>query len=96
MSTLSPNPSEVQHRFLKVDGFSLISVKNLADTVKKDGLGLDWLVLTLGMATIQGFTPTQDGFDQKLQLHVYSRFLLGEQISSGPSLPFKLSVYLPL
>ncbi|GMH83296.1 hypothetical protein TrST_g4335 [Triparma strigata] len=27
------------------------------------------------MATIQGYTETEEGFDQKLSLHVYSRFL---------------------
>ncbi|GMH69429.1 hypothetical protein TrRE_jg12423 [Triparma retinervis] len=71
MKSRSPDPN-VKHSFTPVDGFSLSSVKSLATRTKS----VDWLVMTLGMATIQGFTPTNDGYDQKLQLHVYSRFLL--------------------
>lgn len=36
--------------------------------------GIDYLVMTHGMATIQGFKPSkEEGLDQKLTLHVYSR-----------------------
>ena len=76
MSSRSPDQT-VEHSFAQVDGFSLSSVKSLALRTKE----VDWLVLTLGMATIQGFTPTKDGPDQKLQLHVYSRFLLASLLA---------------
>ncbi|GMI11049.1 hypothetical protein TrLO_g10689 [Triparma laevis f. longispina] len=63
--------------FKKVDGFNLTTIKDLAGSITS----LDWLIMTQGMATIQGFTPTSDGFDQKLSLHVYSRFLLASLLS---------------
>jgi hypothetical protein len=68
----SLNP-EGNHSFEKVDCFDLSSVKSLVDKTKQDKL--DYLVLSQGMATIQGFTPTTDGFDQKLSLHYYSRIV---------------------
>ena len=34
---------------------------------------LDLLVLSQGMATLQGFTPTPEGLDEKLSLHYWSR-----------------------
>ena len=55
------------HSFARVDGFDLESVKALA---KAHAADLDYLVLTQGMATLQGYTPTKDGFDQKLQVRV--------------------------
>jgi len=33
------------------------------------------------MATLQGFTPTVDRFDQKLCLHVYSRIVLASLLA---------------
>ena len=38
------------------------------------------LVLTQGMATIQGFTPTPEGLDQKLTLHYFSRIAFIEAL----------------
>ena len=66
-------------KFHKVDCFKLDDVKALADSQAKTKL--DYLILTQGMATIQGFTPTEDGFDQKLQLHYYSRMLLANLLA---------------
>eukprot|EP01068_Selenidium_serpulae_P006849 Selendium_serpulae@DN4528_c0_g1_i2.p1 len=58
--------------FKKVDAFDLKSVEELAKT--SDDVNV--LVLTQGMATTQGYTPTKDNIDQKLQLHYFSRFYL--------------------
>jgi hypothetical protein len=63
----------------KVDCFDLADVKALADRVAKGPL--DTLILTQGMATMQGHTPTKNGHDQKLQLHVHSRFLLAKLLA---------------
>jgi len=68
-----------EFKFEKLDAFDLADVKALATRVSQGPL--DCLVLTQGMATIQGFTPTKDGLDQKLQLHVYSRHLLARLLS---------------
>jgi NAD(P)-dependent dehydrogenase (short-subunit alcohol dehydrogenase family) len=65
--------SKLNHKFVAVDGFDLLSVKALATTQPAP----DILVMTQGMATLQGYTPTiKDGIDQKLQLHYFSRFYL--------------------
>jgi|UniRef100_A0A8J9TWR1 NAD(P)-dependent dehydrogenase (short-subunit alcohol dehydrogenase family) len=71
MSALSPSQT---HRFVSVDAFDLQSVRKLA--IQNDPKDIDILVMTQGMATIQGYTPTRDGLDQKLQLHYFSRFFL--------------------
>ena len=42
--------------------------------------------MTQGMATTQGYTPTTvDGFDQKLQLHYFSRLYLARKLA--PHMP---------
>jgi NAD(P)-dependent dehydrogenase (short-subunit alcohol dehydrogenase family) len=66
--------SKQNHKFVAVDGFDLQSVKALATSSQP---APDILVMTQGMATLQGYTPTiKDGLDQKLQLHYFSRFYL--------------------
>ena len=69
---------EGNHTFSKIDAFDLSAVKALADDHKKR---LDFLVMTQSMATMQGFTPTKDGFDQKMQLHYFSRVLLAQTLA---------------
>jgi NAD(P)-dependent dehydrogenase (short-subunit alcohol dehydrogenase family) len=59
-----------RHKFMAVDAMDLSSVKELAEKSTGD---CDLLVMTQGMATIQGYTPTDNGIDQKLQLHYFSR-----------------------
>jgi NAD(P)-dependent dehydrogenase (short-subunit alcohol dehydrogenase family) len=86
----STEVKNVKHSFVKVDGFDLSSVKKLAD------VEADLLVMTLGMATTQGYTPTTaNGLDQKLQLHYFSRVYLArlmvpKMISNKKSLPVKV------
>jgi NAD(P)-dependent dehydrogenase (short-subunit alcohol dehydrogenase family) len=72
LSALSPQKS---HSFQSIDAFDLKSVKDIADRNDKK---IDFLVLTHGMATIQGYTPTVNGIDQKLQLHYFSRIYLAK------------------
>ena len=61
--------------FSQVDCFDLDDVKKLAEA-QAQRPKLNYLVMSQGMATLQGYTPTKDGIDQKLQLHYYSRVLL--------------------
>jgi NAD(P)-dependent dehydrogenase (short-subunit alcohol dehydrogenase family) len=79
LHAMSPSASGAKHSFQKVDGFDLSSVAELAKS--QAAKGLDCLVLTQGMATIQGFTPTKDGLDQKLSLHFYSRLVLAQLLA---------------
>jgi NAD(P)-dependent dehydrogenase (short-subunit alcohol dehydrogenase family) len=76
MKAISPNNT---YKFEQVDGFDLQNCANFAKSQANNKI--DYLFLTLGMATIQGFTPTKDGFDKKLQLHSYSRFLIAQILS---------------
>lgn len=69
---------EKAYSFRQLDAFSLPDCRQLANEIQKEG-GLDYLVLTQGMATMQGYTPTpveKGGLDEKLTLHYYSRALL--------------------
>lgn len=65
-----------RHSFRQVDAFDLNSVAKLAD------VNADLLVMTQGMATTQGYTPTVNGIDQKLQLHYFSRVYLARLMAS--------------
>ncbi|OQR88294.1 FabG domain-containing protein [Achlya hypogyna] len=57
------------YSFLPLDAQYVKNVKGLAAQFPQ----LDRLVLTQGIATIQGRTETSEGLDQKLSLHYYSR-----------------------
>jgi hypothetical protein len=72
---VSSSSKQNNHKFVAVDGFDLKSVKALSTQQQQPAP--DILVMTQGMATLQGYTPTdEDGIDQKLQLHYFSRFYL--------------------
>jgi len=62
-----------QHSFVPCDCFSLKSVQEATQSILEKHDSIDALVLTQGMATTQGFTPTVDGNDEKLSLHYFSR-----------------------
>jgi NAD(P)-dependent dehydrogenase (short-subunit alcohol dehydrogenase family) len=77
---------QLQHQFLSINAFDLESVKELANKhsniSKNNEHKVDLLVMTQGMATLQGYTPTvNDGIDEKLQLHVFSRFYLAKLLA---------------
>jgi len=74
MDALSMN-KEVKHGFLKCDSFLL---NNIVAAVKDyssrtEHKSLDYLVLSQGMATVQGRTETKEGIDEKLALHYFGR-----------------------
>ena len=53
------------HQFYPCDAFSLANIRDTAKLIQKDHPKIDALVMTQGMATLQGFTPTMDGNDEK-------------------------------
>jgi len=55
----------------QIDAFDLKDVAREAAEVRQKHPVIDVLVLSQGMATVQGFTPTPDGNDQKLTLHYW-------------------------
>lgn len=62
------------HSFVKCDAFDLKNIKSCAaDIAKKAETGVDVLVVSQGMGSIQTFTPTVDGNDEKLTLHWWGR-----------------------
>lgn len=73
VAQLNQLSNEHTHSFEPIDGFRLETVKELAEKSKGK---VDLLVMTQGMATLQGYTPTVDNIDQKLQLHYFSRIYL--------------------
>ena len=76
MTALTPPEASASHAFVPVNAYLLSSVNAAVETIVSSHTKVDYLVQSQGMATIQGFTPTaEEGLDQKLALHVYSRAL---------------------
>ncbi|KAL3906773.1 MAG: hypothetical protein SGARI_003847 [Bacillariaceae sp.] len=65
-----------EHEFYGCDAFSLADVKKVAQDIQAKHPVVDALVMTQGMATTQGYTPTTEGNDEKLTIHYYSRMAL--------------------
>lgn len=70
MTALAP---QATHRFVSNDAFSLREGQAFATKYIAEHDRLDYLVLSQGMATTQGFTPTPEGLDHKLCIHYFSR-----------------------
>lgn len=63
----------VAHTFEAVDGSLLSNAKAFSEAWLARHPALDVLVLTQGIATLQGRTETAEGLDVKLALHYYAR-----------------------
>jgi Short-chain dehydrogenases of various substrate specificities len=61
------------HEFYNVDAFSLKDIDRVTQEISSKHPVIDAVILTQGMATMQGFTPTQEGNDEKMTLHYFSR-----------------------
>jgi len=62
-----------KHSFVKCDSSLIKNVKACCEELKQQHPVIDYLVLSQGIATIQGRTPTAEGIDEKLSLHYFSR-----------------------
>jgi NAD(P)-dependent dehydrogenase (short-subunit alcohol dehydrogenase family) len=71
------------HEFYPCDAFSLSSIKHTTETILEKHPVIDVLVMTQGMATTQGFTPTLEGNDEKMTLHYYSRMAMIQGLLPG-------------
>jgi hypothetical protein len=86
------------HEFRPCDTFSLSQVASCATRIVQDRKTVDAVVMTQGMATIQGFTPTAEGNDEKLTLHYWSRAVFSSMLlpvihkSTMPKGPVVVSV----
>jgi len=65
--------NNIKHEFRPCNAFKLAEVKQCAQDIVRDNAAIDALVMTQGMATIQKYTPTSEGNDEKLTLHFWSR-----------------------
>lgn len=82
----SSSTTPAEHLFVACDCFSLASVQtSTQEILSKCDNTIDALVLTHGMATAQGFTPTAEGNDQKLTLHYFSRMAFSSLFLSALS-----------
>jgi len=68
------------HEFYATDAFSLQQVHQTAQEILSKHPTIDVLVITQGMATTQGFTPTKEGNDEKLTLHYFSRIAIANAL----------------
>lgn len=78
MSTLSKTAS---HSFVPCNAMLLSQVTEFAAKFSQSNTRLDYLVLTQGMATVQGRTETVEGLDEKMSLHYYSRVAFIEKLA---------------
>ena len=62
-----------QHQFQVCDSFSMKNIQDFCTEYRQTHASLDFLVLTQGIATMQGRTETKEGLDQKLALHYFGR-----------------------
>jgi NAD(P)-dependent dehydrogenase (short-subunit alcohol dehydrogenase family) len=74
LKELSGNREDLEFGFVACNSFLIKNIKQMTDEYKQKNDTLDILVLTQGMATIQGLTETPEGIDEKLALHYYGRF----------------------
>ena len=72
-SSTNSSSSNIKHEFRPCNAFELSQVQQCSQDIVNDHRGIDALVMTQGMATIQGFAPTSEGNDEKLTLHYWSR-----------------------
>lgn len=68
------------HEFYSVDAFSLEDIQKTAQEIILKHPTIDVVVLTQGMATTQGFTPTKEGNDEKMTLHYFSRIAMANAL----------------
>ena len=61
------------HEFVACDSQLIANAYTFGNTYASKHDSLDVLVMTQGIATMQGRTETSEGLDQKLALHYYSR-----------------------
>lgn len=66
--------------FWPVDAMLLGNIRDFSEKWAASHDKLDVLVLTQGMATIQGRTETAEGVDQKLALHYFGRMAFADQL----------------
>ena len=63
------------YSFVSCDATLMKDIKKTCDAFNKTNNKLDYLVLSQGIASMNGYTPTEEGIDRKLALHYYGRMM---------------------
>ncbi|KAK7002399.1 hypothetical protein R3P38DRAFT_2648108 [Favolaschia claudopus] len=69
-----PTTPGIMHEFVECDVTSMKTVHRVAETLRTRFPKVNFLVLTTGVATLDGRTETEEGIDRKLALHYYGRW----------------------
>ncbi|KDQ08653.1 hypothetical protein BOTBODRAFT_37804 [Botryobasidium botryosum FD-172 SS1] len=69
-----PRSSDSTYEFVPCDVSLMKNVQACTDTLAQRLPKINFLVLSPGILTMQGRTETEEGLDQKLALHFYSRW----------------------
>lgn len=81
MRELSSSESGAEHEFVACDSFLMRNIVSTCAALReRHGDRIDWLVLSQGMATVQGRTETAEGIDEKLALHFFGRMLFVREL----------------
>jgi len=62
-----------KHNFVPCDASLLTKINTMTKEFVEQNDSLDVLILTQGIATNQGYTPTEENIDMKLAIHYYGR-----------------------
>eukprot|EP00603_Paraphysomonas_imperforata_P002364 CAMPEP_0114437164 /NCGR_PEP_ID=MMETSP0103-20121206/13859_1 /TAXON_ID=37642 ORGANISM="Paraphysomonas imperforata, Strain PA2" /NCGR_SAMPLE_ID=MMETSP0103 /ASSEMBLY_ACC=CAM_ASM_000201 /LENGTH=276 /DNA_ID=CAMNT_0001607521 /DNA_START=181 /DNA_END=1011 /DNA_ORIENTATION=+ len=74
-STTSEPSLTPQFSFMQCDASLMKNIQTCVNDYKANNESLDILVLTQGIASMNGYTPTSEGIEQKLAIHYYGRVL---------------------
>ncbi|KAG8854006.1 hypothetical protein FRB96_007869 [Tulasnella sp. 330] len=75
-----PQTPESKYEFIECDVSLMKNVAVVASSIKSQLGSLNYLVMSQGLITTQGFTPTAEGIDTKLALHFYSRWKFVDEL----------------
>lgn len=69
-----------QFSFMQCDASLLRNIQTCVTAYSASNVTLDILVLTQGIASVSGYTPTSEGIEQKLAIHYYGRVLFMQML----------------
>lgn len=71
-----------RHQWIPCDATLIKNIRDCSSAIKSavEGKPLDMLVLTQGIATVQGRTETSEGIDVKLALHYFGRMAFTREL----------------
>jgi len=76
-----PQTPNSKYEFIECDVSLMKNVVATSADIKQRVQTLNYLVLSQGIMTMQGFTPTSEGIDMKLSLHFYSRWKFVQELT---------------